>query len=60
MAAGPGAQRLRLRLAEIRGLLAVRNTGACPFESAAGLLVRHGFDGVPHRGLPRRLIRLAL
>jgi DNA-binding transcriptional MerR regulator len=36
-----GAQRLGLRLAEIRGLLAVRDTGACPCEPAGGLLRRH-------------------
>jgi DNA-binding transcriptional MerR regulator len=36
-----GAQRLGLRLAEIRELLAVRETGACPCEPAAGLLRRH-------------------
>jgi DNA-binding transcriptional MerR regulator len=36
-----GAQRLGLRLAEIRGLLAVRDTGTCPCEPTAGLLRRH-------------------
>jgi DNA-binding transcriptional MerR regulator len=36
-----GAQRLGLRLAEIGDLLAVRDTGACPCEPAAGLLRRH-------------------
>ncbi len=36
-----GAQRLGLRLAEIRELLAVRDTGACPCEPAEGLLRRH-------------------
>ncbi len=36
-----GAQRLGLRLAEIGELLAVRDTGACPCEPAAGLLQRH-------------------
>jgi DNA-binding transcriptional MerR regulator len=36
-----GAQRLGLRLAEIRELLVVRDTGACPCEPAAGLLRRH-------------------
>jgi DNA-binding transcriptional MerR regulator len=36
-----GAQRLGLRLAEIRDLLAVRDTGVCPCEPAAGLLRRH-------------------
>jgi DNA-binding transcriptional MerR regulator len=36
-----GAQRLGLRLAEIRDLLAVRDTGACPCEPAEGLLCRH-------------------
>jgi DNA-binding transcriptional MerR regulator len=36
-----GAQRLGLRLAEIRGLLDVRDTGACPCEPAAGLLQQH-------------------
>jgi hypothetical protein len=33
-----GAQRLGLRLTEIRDLLAVRDSGACPCEPAAGLL----------------------
>ena len=36
-----GAQRLGLRLAEIRELLVVRDTGACACEPAAGLLRRH-------------------
>ena len=36
-----GAQRLGLRLAEISDLLAVRDTGVCPCEPAAGLLRRH-------------------
>jgi MerR family transcriptional regulator, mercuric resistance operon regulatory protein len=36
-----GAQRLGLRLAEIRELLAVRDTGACACEPAEGLLRRH-------------------
>jgi len=36
-----GAQRLGLRLAEIRDLLAVRDTGACPCEPASDLLRRH-------------------
>lgn len=36
-----GAQRLGLRLAEIRDLLAVRDTGGCPCEPAEGLLRRH-------------------
>jgi len=36
-----GAQRLGLRLAEIRELLVVRDTGACTCEPAAGLLRRH-------------------
>lgn len=36
-----GAQRLGLRLAEIRELLAVRDTGTCPCEPAAGLLRDH-------------------
>ncbi len=36
-----GAQRLGLRLAEIRDLLAVRETGACPCQPAEGLLRRH-------------------
>ena len=36
-----GAQRLGLRLAEIRELLVVRDTGSCPCEPAEGLLRRH-------------------
>lgn len=36
-----GAQRLGLRLAEIRELLAVRDTGECACEPAEGLLRRH-------------------
>jgi DNA-binding transcriptional MerR regulator len=36
-----GAQRLGLRLAEIRQLLAVRDTGVCPCEPAEQLLRRH-------------------
>lgn len=36
-----GAQRLGLRLAEIRDLLAVRDTGACPCGPAEALLHRH-------------------
>jgi DNA-binding transcriptional MerR regulator len=36
-----GAQRLGLRLAEIRELLAVRETGVCACEPAEGLLRRH-------------------
>jgi DNA-binding transcriptional MerR regulator len=36
-----GAQRLGLRLAEIRELLAVRDTGACACEPAETLLRRH-------------------
>jgi DNA-binding transcriptional MerR regulator len=36
-----GAQRLGLRLAEIRDLLAVRDTGACPCEPASDLLRQH-------------------
>ena len=36
-----GAQRLGLRLAEIRQLLAVRDTGSCPCEPAEGMLRRH-------------------
>ncbi|HEV2255902.1 MAG TPA: heavy metal-responsive transcriptional regulator [Streptosporangiaceae bacterium] len=36
-----GAQRLGLRLAEIRELLAVRDTGLCACEPAEGLLRRH-------------------
>jgi DNA-binding transcriptional MerR regulator len=36
-----GAQRLGLRLTEIRDLLAVRDTGSCPCEPAADLLRRH-------------------
>ena len=36
-----GAQRLGLRLAEIRDLLAVRDTGVCPCEPAEVLLRGH-------------------
>lgn len=36
-----GAQRLGLRLAEIRELLAVRDTGTCPCASAETLLRQH-------------------
>jgi DNA-binding transcriptional MerR regulator len=36
-----GAQRLGLRLAEIRELLAVRDAGTCACEPAEGLLRRH-------------------
>src|SRR5215471_2980665 len=36
-----GAQRLGLRLAEIRELLVVRDSGACPCEPAEDLLRRH-------------------
>ncbi|HEX3711153.1 MAG TPA: MerR family transcriptional regulator [Trebonia sp.] len=36
-----GAQRLGLRLAEIRGLIAVRDTGVCPCGPAETLLRRH-------------------
>jgi DNA-binding transcriptional MerR regulator len=36
-----GAQRLGLRLAEIRDLLAVRDTGTCPCEPAEVMLRRH-------------------
>ncbi|WP_245900591.1 heavy metal-responsive transcriptional regulator [Prauserella shujinwangii] len=36
-----GAQRLGLQLAEIRDLLAVRDTGTCPCEPAETLLRRH-------------------
>ncbi len=36
-----GAQRLGLRLAEIKDLLAVRDTGVCPCEPAEDLLRRH-------------------
>jgi len=36
-----GAQRLGLRLAEIRELLAVRDTGACPCGPAEELLRKH-------------------
>jgi MerR family transcriptional regulator, mercuric resistance operon regulatory protein len=36
-----GAQRLGLRLAEIKELLAVRDTGVCPCEPAEQLLSRH-------------------
>jgi DNA-binding transcriptional MerR regulator len=36
-----GAQRLGLTLAEIRDLLAVRDTGVCPCEPAEVLLRRH-------------------
>jgi DNA-binding transcriptional MerR regulator len=36
-----GAQRLGLRLTEIRDLLAVRDTGVCPCEPAEQVLSRH-------------------
>lgn len=36
-----GAQRLGLRLTEIRELLAVRDTGVCACEPAEGMLRRH-------------------
>jgi DNA-binding transcriptional MerR regulator len=36
-----GAQRLGLRLTEIRELLAVRDTGECPCEPAEQVLSRH-------------------
>jgi DNA-binding transcriptional MerR regulator len=36
-----GSQRLGLRLTEIRGLLAVRDSGTCTCEPATGLLRRH-------------------
>jgi DNA-binding transcriptional MerR regulator len=36
-----GAQRLGLRLAEIRELLEVRDTGVCACEPAEGMLRRH-------------------
>jgi DNA-binding transcriptional MerR regulator len=36
-----GAQRLGLRLSEIKDLLAVRDTGECPCEPAEDLLRRH-------------------
>jgi DNA-binding transcriptional MerR regulator len=39
-----GAQRLGLRLAEIRELLAVRDTGVCACEPAERLLRRHLSD----------------
>jgi len=39
-----GCQRLGLSLDEIRDLLAVRDTGACPCEPAAPLLARHIAD----------------
>lgn len=39
-----GAQRLGLRLAEIRELLAVRDTGVCACEPAERLLHRHVTD----------------
>jgi DNA-binding transcriptional MerR regulator len=35
-----GAQRLGLRLADVRSLLAIRDTGTCPCEPAAELLRR--------------------
>jgi DNA-binding transcriptional MerR regulator len=37
----PLSQRLGLRLAEIRDLLAVRGTGVCACEPAEGMLRRH-------------------
>src|SRR6266700_2931619 len=39
-----GAQRLGLRLAEIRELLAVRDTGTCPCGPAEGILRRHAAE----------------
>jgi MerR family mercuric resistance operon transcriptional regulator len=39
-----GCQRLGLSLEEIRDLLAVRDTGACPCEPAGPLLARHLAD----------------
>ena len=39
-----GCQRLGLSLDEIRDLLAVRDTGACPCEPAGPLLARHIAD----------------
>ena len=36
----PGAQRLGLRLADIRDLLAIRDSGTCPCEPAEQLLQR--------------------
>jgi len=39
-----GAQRLGLRLAEIRELLAVRDTGTCACEPAGALLRRHAAE----------------
>jgi MerR family transcriptional regulator, mercuric resistance operon regulatory protein len=48
-----GAQRLGLRLAEIRDLLAVRETGACPCEPAASFLRRHVAE------IDREMARLA-
>jgi MerR family transcriptional regulator, mercuric resistance operon regulatory protein len=36
-----GAQRLGLRLSEIKDLLAVRDTGVCPCEPAEDMLRRH-------------------
>ena len=48
-----GAQRLGLRLAEIRELLAVRDTGACPCGPAETLLSEHIGE------LDREIARLA-
>lgn len=49
-----GGQRLGLRLGEIAELLAIRDTGACPCEPAAGLLRRHiGEVGAEIRRLSR-------
>jgi MerR family transcriptional regulator, mercuric resistance operon regulatory protein len=48
-----GAQRLGLRLAEIRGLLAVRDTGDCPCGPAAVMLRDHLAE------IDRELARLA-
>jgi DNA-binding transcriptional MerR regulator len=48
-----GAQRLGLRLAEVRDLLAVRDTGECPCEPAEVLLRRHVAE------IDREIARLA-
>src|SRR4051794_41856435 len=50
-----GAQRLGLRLADIRTLLAIRDTGSCPCEPAADLLRRRLAAGDAQNGPPGAL-----